>query len=53
MGKSYHRENEQVYYDGFNEGVDDEYQKHKKDKRIDRALKTLDIDDLLNLEDEE
>jgi len=44
MGKSYHRENEKVYYDGLTAGVDDEYHQHKKEKRLDRALKTLDID---------
>lgn len=49
-----HRNYNEDYYDDEEYGYDiDDYRQHKKQKRLDRALKTLDIDDLLNMEDEE
>jgi len=53
MGKTRRNYNDE-YYDDEEYGADmDDYRQHKKDKRLTRALKTLDIDDLLNMEDEE
>lgn len=41
------------YDDEYYEDNHEEYIKHKKEKRINRALKTLDIDELMNMEDDE
>ena len=42
------------YYDDEEYGVDiDDYRQNRKEKRIARALKTRDLDDLISLEDEE
>jgi len=42
------------YYDEEEYNLDiDDYRQHRKEKRITRALKTRDLDDLMNLEDEE
>lgn len=53
MSKTRRNQHEE-YYDDEEYGYDiDDYRQQKKMKRMDRALKTLDIDDLLDMEDEE
>lgn len=45
------------WYDNENDenlsSIIHEYREHKKQKRINRAIKTLDVDELLNMEDNE
>ena len=53
MSKTRRNYNEE-YYDDEEHGMDiDDYRQHRKEKRISRALKTRDLDDLMNLEDDE
>lgn len=54
MSKTHRSYNEEYYNDDeeyFTNSTD--YRQHWKEKRLSRALKTKDLDDLLNLEDEE
>jgi hypothetical protein len=53
MSKTRRNYNEE-YYDNEEYGMDiDDYRQHRKEKRLTRALKTRDLEDLLDLEDEE
>lgn len=39
--------------EGYSKGPINEYREHKKQKRLSRAIKCLDIDQLLEIEDDE
>ena len=53
MSKTRRNYNEE-YYDDEEYGSDFEvHRKHKQERRISRSLKSLDLEDLLNMEDEE
>lgn len=53
MSKSRRNYNEEYYDDEeYNMDIDD-YRQQRKEKRIARALKTRDLEDLLYLEDDE
>jgi len=39
--------------EGYTNAPIKEYREHKKQKRLNRAIKTLDIDQLLEMEDDE
>ena len=48
------RRNYNEDYDNEEYGIDIEvHRKHKQERRISRSLKSLDLEDLLNLEDED
>jgi len=52
MSKTRRNYNEEYFDDEeYNMDIDD-YRQHQKEKRITRALKTKDLDDLMNLEDD-
>jgi hypothetical protein len=53
MSKTRRNYNDDYYEDDEGHADHEEYVRHKKEKRINRALKTLDIDELLNLEEDE
>jgi hypothetical protein len=53
MSKTRRNYNEE-YFDDEEYNMDmDDYRQHRKEKRIVRALKTRDLEDLMDLEDDE
>jgi hypothetical protein len=53
MSKTRRNYNEERYEDE-EYGMDiDVYRKHKQERRISRSLKSLDLEDLLNMEDDD
>jgi hypothetical protein len=53
MSKTRRNYNEE-YYDDEEYGMDiDDYRQQRKEKRLTRALKTRDLNDLMSLEDDE
>lgn len=53
MSKTRRNYNEE-YFDNEEYGMDiDDYREHKKQKRLQRALKTMDVNALIDLEEDE